>query len=206
MSEKIRFGNEESSLIADKVFFERKREVSRKIRTTFSQIRDELRTSMTPERYLAPEGVDFTQGKLSGGEKHYDLPYLYLDFPRRFTKEYTFAYRSLFWWGHHFLFTLILAGALLPDYRKRVLSGWDRLAARGDHIAVTDDPWEWRKGDQFFRLIRSADTESLEKTTFELPILKLVHFVPFDDQRLEEGLLARTGVDTFRDWEFVFLR
>jgi hypothetical protein len=205
VNEEIRFGEEESSLIADKIFFEQKQKVSKKIRTAFSQIRDELRNSMTPERYMAPEDVDFTQGKLSGGEKHYDLPYIYLDFPRRFTKEYIFAYRSLFWWGHHFLFTLILAGDLLPNYQKRVLSGWDRLAARGDYIAVTDDPWEWRKDEEFFRLVQSADTESLEKTILELPFLKLIHFIPFDDQRLEEGLLVNIGVDTFRDWEFVIL-
>ncbi len=206
MNEKIRFSKEESSLIADKIFFDRKREVSKKIRTAFSQIRDELRNSMTPERYLTPPEVDFTKGKLSGGEKHYDLPYIYLDFPRRFTKSSIFAYRSLFWWGHHFLFTLILAGDSLPDYQKRVLSGWDRLAARGDYVAVTDDPWEWRKDDGFFRRIQSAETESLEEGIVRLPFLKLTHFIPFDDKRLEEGLLVRTGIETFRDWEFVFLR
>ncbi|MFQ5912880.1 MAG: hypothetical protein ACE5JS_06835 [Nitrospinota bacterium] len=206
MNEEIQFAESERSLIADKIFFERKQAVSEKIRRAFSQIRDELRTRLKPQRYLAPEGVDFTKGKLSGGEHHYDLPYIYLDFPRRFSKEHIFAYRSLFWWGHHFLFTLVLAGDLLPEYQKRAFSGWDRLAARGDWIAVTADPWEWRLDEPYVRLIHPGGTEALEKVVRELPLLKLIHFVAFDDRRLQEGRLARIGIETFLDWEFVISR
>ncbi len=206
MGEEIRFAEDERSLIADKVFFQRKQAISEKIRAAFSQMRDELRSHLKPERYLTPDGVDFTEGKLSGGEHHYDLPYIYLDFPRRFSKEFIFAYRSLFWWGHHFLFTLILSGELLPEYQERAFSGWDRLAARGDWIAVTPDPWEWRKDEEYVRPIQTREAKALKKAAGELPLLKLIHFVPLDDQRLEDGRLVLTGIETFLDWEFVISR
>ncbi|MFQ5691414.1 MAG: hypothetical protein ACE5IM_00020 [Nitrospinota bacterium] len=206
MSDEIRFADDERALIADKVFFEKKRAVSEKIRSVFSQVRDGLARHMKPDRYLAPEGVDFTKGKLSGGEHHYDLPYIFLDFPRRFSRTDIFAYRSLFWWGHHFLLTLILAGDLLPEFRRRAFSGWDRLAERGDWIAVTPDPWEWRMGEEHARRVRTGETEALERTVSGLPLLKLIRFIPFDDPRVEEGLLARAGLETFRDWEFIISR
>lgn len=206
MREEIRFAPEERSLIADTIFFERKQAVSQKIRAVFSRVREGLLAHVKPERYLAPDGVDFTRGKLSGGEHHYDLPYIFLDFPRRYSRESLFAFRSLFWWGHHFLFTLILSGDLLPGYRERLFSGWNRLAARGDWIAVSPDPWEWRMTEDHVRRVRREGKNALEPAVRELPFLKLVHFVPFDDRRLEEGRLAQTGIETFRDWEFVITR
>ncbi len=206
MSESIRFTEAERALIADKEFFQRKLAISEKIRTAYKQLREELLSHMKPERYLAPQGVDFTEGKLSGGEKHYDLPYLFLDFPRRFSKKFMFAYRSIFWWGNHFLFTLILSGEYLSEYQSRAFAGWEDLAARDDWIAVTRDPFEWRREEEFFQRIRTGGPGALEDTLRKLPFLKLIHFVPFDDPGLEDGRLVRTGLETFRDWEFVISR
>ena len=206
MNDLIRLGEEERALIADKGFFERKLAVSNKIRTVFAQLRDDLGAHMKPERYLAPERVDFTEGKISGGEKHYDLPYLFLDFPRRFSREAIFAYRSIFWWGHHFLFTLILSGEWLPEYRDRTFQGWEALAVRGDYVAVTDDPFEWRHQDEFFEVLPPGGPGPLEETLRNLPFLKLITFVPFSDPRLEAGALVQIGLQTFRDWEFIFTR
>ncbi len=206
VSEPARFTEDELALIADKEFFRRKLEVSEKIRAAFTELRNDLLDHMKPERYLAPQGVDFTEGKLSGGEKHYDLPYLFLDFPRRFSREFIFAYRSIFWWGHHFLFTLILSGEHLSEYQSRAFAGWDGLAAREDWIAVTPDPFEWRRGEEFFRRIRPGGPGGLEDALRQLPFLKLIHFVPFDDPRVKDDRLVQTGFETFRDWEFVISR
>lgn len=200
------FSEDELNLIADKDFFERKAAVSKKIRGAYAQLRDELEAHMKPESYLAPEGVDFTQGKISGGEKQYDLPYLFMDFPRRFSKEGIFAYRSIFWWGHHFLFTLILSGELLPEYQKRVLQGWKGLAARKDYVAVTDDPFEWRHQDKFFQVAPSIGPGPLEKALGDLPFLKLITFIPFSDSRLKTEALVKVGLQTFQAWEFIFTR
>ena len=206
VGEPARFTEDELALIADKEFFRRKLEVSGKIRAGFTELRSDLLDHMKPERYLAPQGVDFTEGKLSGGEKHYDLPYLFLDFPRRFSREFIFAYRAIFWWGHHFLFTLILSGEHLSEYQSRAFAGWDGLAAREDWIAVTPDPFEWRRGEEFFRRIRPGGPGGLEDALRQLPFLKLIHFVPFDDPRVKDDRLVRTGFETFRDWEFVISR
>ena len=200
------FSEDELNLIADRNFFERKVAVSNKIRGAYAQLRDELKDYMKPETYLAPEGVDFTQGKISGGEKQYDLPYLFLDFPRRFSKEAIFAYRSIFWWGHYFLFTLILSGELLPEYQKRISQGWKGLATREDYVAVTNDPFEWRHQEKFFRVAHSISQEPLEKELRNLPFLKLITFIPFSDPRIETGALVKIGLQTFQDWEFIFTR
>lgn len=206
MSIESRFREDERQLISDREFFERKLAITEKIRDIYSDLRGRLKEVLRPEAYLAPPGVDYTQGKLSGGEHHFDLPYIFLDFPRLFSRSAIFAYRSIFWWGHHFLFSLILSGDLLPDYRERFLLGMERLLGRGDFLAISLDPWEWRGGEENVQAIIGANRAKVVEALRQHPFLKLIRFIPFDHPSLSRGNLAEEGVQAFLAWEFIFCR
>jgi hypothetical protein len=44
-----------------------------------------------------------------------------LDYPRIFTEEDVFAFRTLFWWGNYLSFTLHLKGKYLPPVITEIL-------------------------------------------------------------------------------------
>ncbi len=80
-----------------------------------------------------PPGTDFQLGKISKGENYQEQPWVMLDFPRLFSKESVFAFRTMFWWGHYFSFTFHLSGnafnahkSHLPEFLK-ALNGFPNL-------------------------------------------------------------------------------
>ena len=206
MSTDNRFREDECEFISDRAFFDRKLVITEKIRGIYSDLRDHMKEAFRPEAYLVPAGVDYSKGKLSGGDHHFDLPYVYLDFPRLFSREATFAYRSIFWWGHNFLFTLLLTGDLLEGYRERFLRGMDPLLDRGDFIATSLDLWEWRQGEENVQPITAMNRARVADVAGQHPFLKLIRFIPFDHPTLSRGTLAKEGLETFQAWEFIFRR
>ena len=58
--------------------------------------------------------------KVNRGENYKGFPYLVMDFPRVFSKQHVFAFRTLFWWGHFVSCTLHLKGDFLNDYSERI--------------------------------------------------------------------------------------
>lgn len=58
--------------------------------------------------------------KVNRGEHYKGFPYLVMDYPRIFSKEHVFAFRTLFWWGHFVSCTLHLKGDFLKDFADRI--------------------------------------------------------------------------------------
>src|SRR5688572_27384845 len=110
---KISLSNEDISLIHDTSFFERKRKIFVKISQVFGQLEEAYTNVVSKTPGTLPEEVISQKGKISRGENYRGLPYLILDYPRLFSKEGVFAFRTLFWWGHPFSFTIHISGIYL---------------------------------------------------------------------------------------------
>ena len=80
------------------------------------------------------------------GEHLEDFPYQYLDYPRFFTKDVKFAFRSLVWWGHHMAFALILEGGHLRRYKENLINRFRSVADREIHLCLSPSLWEWKTG------------------------------------------------------------
>lgn len=81
-------------------------------------------------------------GKISRGERYKELPWLMLDYPRYFSKESIFACRTMFWWGHYFIFTLHLSGEMKEQYEQVITAAWAELGIWNFRIYTAEDPWE----------------------------------------------------------------
>src|SRR5262245_43294773 len=111
-------------MIQDTDFYPAKAEIVRKFNEEFMRLRDLLRTECRKTFYGAgPEGCESENGQLVKGERFHDFPYVYLDFPKFFSKDEMFTFRSFFWWGHALFFCWFLSGPRLDEYKKRVLAG-----------------------------------------------------------------------------------
>ena len=195
---RIQWNNEELEAIQITRLFEMKGDILKKVWKHFELLRDALRDEIGSHSLLAPKGIDILNGQVAKGENHLSLPFVYLDFPKYFSQSEKCTFRTFFWWGKYMVYALILEGALLPQYKKRIIEQFSILSEAKFHLSIAQDPWEWRRGlpytISFTHQNRGKITEILNDLTF----LKLERFIDLDTPSFQTGNLLKEGVDTFR--------
>jgi len=188
----------EQKLIQDTYFFQTKAVITKKVKRMLEELHAALGEELETASLLAPEGLDTTTGQFVKGEHLHDFPYQYLDLPKYFSQDEKFTFRSLFWWGHHFVFALILEGRYLDRYKQNLLHSYDKLADQGLYMLMAPTLWEWEKRPELLLEIRRDNREVVEAALETRPFLKLHRFIPFDHPLFEKGSLAEEGRRTFR--------
>jgi hypothetical protein len=188
----------ERSLIQDTHFFQTKAVITKKVKRMLEELHAALKEELLTASLLAPEGVDTTIGQFVKGEHLHDFPYQYLDFPKYFSHTEKFTFRSLFWWGHHFVFALILEGPQLDHYKQNLLKAYDQLSDQGLYILMAPTLWEWERRPELLLEIRKDNREVIEETLATRPFLKIHRFIDFENPVFERGSIAEEGVKTFR--------
>lgn len=164
----------ELKLMQDTTFFEKKWSILQKIESLLSGLQDGLAEKKNYYGAFLPEKVLQTPGKISRGENYLGYPYLVLDFPRIFEKEHVFAYRSMFWWGNNFGFSLHIGGRYFEDAFEKFLVNYASLQLPGIYLCVNEDPWEYHyKKDNYELLSDFADRSMIEHKILPLQFIKL---------------------------------
>lgn len=114
-----------------------------------------------------------TSGKISRGENYRQLPYLVLDYPRKFTRDDIFAFRTLFWWGHFFSNTLHLQGNSLLTYRFNFLNHYRKLSEDNFYICINSNPWEYHYNKDNYVLVKELKESEYEEIVRNCEFLKL---------------------------------
>lgn len=109
---------EEIALLSNPRFFEQKSRATEKLKGLMEKIRAAYLSVINPDELHAPPETDFQKGQIAKGENYEGYPYVMLNFPKRFSRESVFTFRSLFWFGHCLIFSVMLAGEPLPHWRK----------------------------------------------------------------------------------------
>lgn len=133
------------------------------------QIRVALLDEIRPQELLAPDTTDFLKGQIAKGENYEGYPYVMLDFPKQFGKESIFTFRTLFWYGHSLIFSVILAGAHLQAYRQKFERHYEGLCKASLYFGI-EDVWDWR--EQACVLLTQENKAQLLQ--LEQPFLKLM--------------------------------
>jgi hypothetical protein len=79
--------------------------------------------------------------KIARGENYQGLPWVMLDYPRRFLKTDTLAIRSFFWWGHFFSITLQIAGTTKDRMLPQLLVSLATEDWTDWYIGIGIDEW-----------------------------------------------------------------
>ncbi len=141
---KLTFSKEEMDAVQDNRFFFVKHEVTQKILQLFGSLEKELMQKIPGYSFPASEGLQISEkGKIFRGENYRLLPYILLDCPRVFNTETVFSFRSMFWWGNEFSFTLHLQGKALEYFRKNIQQNISGLQNKEFFVCVNDTPWEY---------------------------------------------------------------
>lgn len=161
MKANIQIRNDEMRVITNSEFFRTKHQVSAKIKLLFGELRNALKNT-TPEFTWIPPQVDIETGRIFQGENYKQLPYIILDYPKLFGKTSVFSFRTMFWWGHHFSFTLHLEGEALEERRDALIKNSSRLKDKGFYICVHHSPWEYHyETDNYCALEKTPNLEEV---------------------------------------------
>ncbi len=153
----------ELEIIRDVNFLRSKAEIIDKIVQLFRQLSTNIKTMDMHSRFPYPEGMDLVSGKISKGENYQGLPYVVMDLPRYFNKKHIFTYRSMFWWGHEFSFTLHLSGQFLDQFSDQ-LQHVQQIAHREDtYFGISQDAWAYDFGPENYRTVNSCDEQTIRR-------------------------------------------
>lgn len=185
---KIRFSGEELALMQDRQLFPAKEAIIQKIYELFYQFSMLIKEDALTRNFPFPEGTDETTGKISRGENYLSQPYVILDLPRLFSKDDIFAFRSMFWWGHHFSFTLHLAGRSFRKFAPLLLNKVDSLRQKNVFICVKDEMWDHHFEPSNFKRLNDIDAAELPSR-----FLKVSRKLPVD----EWDRVPAYGIETY---------
>jgi len=187
----IEFSHQEFQHLSDHQFFDVKASITSKVLLLFSRIEERIKSELNISSFDLPVRVTTTSGKISKGENYLNSPYIVLDYPRLFSKEDIFAYRTIFWWGHYFSNAFILGGLSYHRYFSRLLEITGELKKKDWHLCVYRSPWKleplpWNY-IQFSRLSNEEIRSYLQKYSF----VKIARIYSLDQyQKLDQEAVA----------------
>ncbi len=192
------FTSDEIALIADKAFFQAKARMMKKVRALLERLYAELKEDMAGAEFLTPRGFTPENAQFVKGEHLEDCPYQYLDFPKHFAGSEKFTFRSLFWWGHHFVFALMLEGGRLLQYKQNFINRYHTIA--GHHLSLCLSPslWEWKYGEGYTMPITHDCKPEVAAVLEGRSTIKIARFVPHADAAVREGAVTAIARDAFR--------
>lgn len=190
--------HEEWALVTDTTFFPAKAVITRKVRHMLEQLHTALVAELPSHQLIAPAGFDPESVQFVKGEHLEDFPYQYVDFPRFFTREEKFTFRSLFWWGHHVVFALMLEGPNLPRYQRNLFTRYAQVADRHISLCLSPSLWEWKAGPGWTLELTSDRRTSIAAALAGRSSFKLARFVPMTDPLVQSGRLVDAGLAAFR--------
>ncbi|MBM4123167.1 MAG: hypothetical protein FJ249_11330 [Nitrospira sp.] len=194
----IEFTPEEISLVADEKFFPAKARITKKVRGILDEVYAGLKADLTGITLLTPADFDLAKFQFVKGEHLESFPYQYLDFPKHFSGEDKFTFRSLFWWGHHVVFALVLEGEGLKRYKQNLINRYHEVAGRHLCFGLGPTLWEWRQGEGYTLPLTHERKPEVAAVLSNRPFFKLARFVRLDDPIVAEGRLPQIARETFR--------
>jgi hypothetical protein len=198
--EPILFTPEELRLIGEEKFFRAKAQIMKKVRVTLDLLYATLQEDIRGVELLAPPDFDPAAHQFVKGEHLEDFPYQYLDYFKHFQGDDKFTFRSLFWWGHHYVFAVILEGKGLGQFKKNLVNRYEQVADRKLCLCLGGTPWEWKQGEGYTMELTWTRKVDLVALLSNRSFLKLARFVPFEDPAVSAGKIVEVGRATLRDF------
>ncbi len=192
------FTPDELARIADQEFFRAKAHVTMKVRRTLEALHAVFQKELAGAELVTPPGFDLTRCQFVKGEHLEDFPYQYLDFPKHFIGRDKLTFRSLFWWGHHFVFALILEGEGLSRYKSNFLNRFQTIAGRQLSLCLSPSLWEWKRGEGYTLALTPERRSQVAAVLSSRSSFKVARFIPYDDAAVRNGRLVEVGREALR--------
>jgi hypothetical protein len=198
MTDPSGFTPDELRWIADREFCRVKAGVTKKVRGLLEHLHAGLREDLAGQDLLSPSGFDPARFQFVKGEHLEDYPYQYLDFPKHFDGDEKFTFRSLFWWGHHFAFALILESERILVYKQHLINRYHLIAGRNLCLALSPSLWEWKIGEGYTLPLTHDRKSEVSAVLSGRRAVKILRCVAHDDPLVTEGRIVDVAREAFR--------
>jgi hypothetical protein len=139
---KLTLSAEELQLVSNTSFILTKRKIIDTVNILFGDLAQTMVQHVFEQKSKLPPAVILSTPKIAKGENYLQLPYLILDYPRRFDKENVFAIRTMFWWGNFFSCSLHLSGSYKTAYLQAVQNKTAALQKNNFYICINKEEWQ----------------------------------------------------------------
>ena len=198
MQSSMMLTDDEIALVSDAQFFRKKAVISAKVKSQLEATHQALKEELAGMSFVAPQGFNPESWQLVKGEHLEAFPYQYLDFPKCFDGRNKFTLRTLFWWGHHVVWALLLEGNEIKRYKKHFVDRFHQLAGNDLELSLAPTLWEWKRGEGYTLPITHDRKARLAAVLAERSFLKVLRCVPLTDPRIQAGHIAQLSCDTMR--------
>lgn len=175
------FSAKELKYLKDTDFLLTKVSVQDKLNQLMSNAEAGLRDHFNQSNYQFPEGTFSKSGKISKGENYHYLPYFTLDYPRKFTRNGIFAYRTMIWWGHFFSSTLHIEGPDRDIFQNTIIDNVNSLYNNDIFVGVNNTPWEYHYEENNYLPADEFTKEHLINHLKQHPFIKLSRKMDLND-------------------------
>ncbi len=177
---KIRLNSAQWTVLTSPVYHIATRDLMDILHRELERFRDSLIKDVHRFKALLPERTDVHSGRITRGMNHNKCPYVVLDYPRLITNGTFLLFRTLFWLGHNFSFSVVGSSEFIEIFSKlkssltedwRVLVGTDEIWSNDpqDYQPIKDIRYargNWRIA-QFFEYDKFPNWERLVKSSID---------------------------------------
>jgi hypothetical protein len=192
---KMDFSDEEMDTMLNADFFRIKHVVIQKVYELFGELESILKAEPLLKQ-IQFENLETVSGKIFKGENYRKLPYVLLDYPKLFSADNIFSFRSMFWWGNEFSFTLHLQGQALEKHRAQLEKNLESIQGREFYFCVNNSPWQYSFSDDNYVLLDKLYENKKEVNSIiaSKEFIKLSRRIPLK----EYDKAIHYGAETFR--------
>ncbi len=178
---KITFSSEELDAITHPDFFYIKHAAMQKVMELLNETQRSLSEIVLSHQHISGH-TNIESPKIFRGENYRHLPYMVLDYPRKFSAETVFAFRTMFWWGKEFSFTLHLQGEALNHYRKIISEKVSTMKGNDFYFCINKTPWQYYfENDNYLPLDELLDDDQFKEQLQTNEFFKLSRKLPVKD-------------------------
>lgn len=174
----LQFSPEESALLQEPAWILMKNGILAKIDAFLGALGNDLQVQLNREFPEPMRELLQLPPKLSRGEHYQGLPYRMMDFPRWFTRESIYAWRTMFWWGHFLSVTVHLSGPHQTTYAPPIIRRLCACPELSFHVAMEGE--EWNHDLRSAPLIGSREPRYWIEQSQRAPFCKFSRIIPIE--------------------------
>lgn len=190
---KILLSKDEIRVLREEAFFRVKRTVTEKFFHQLAETVQAIKSTSHFDKIHFPEGTDITTGKISKGENYLGLPFIILDFPRFFSQEKIFTFRTMIWWGNFASCTLMISDSVSSSAKRKFQKNFVAFKGKGIFLCVNESPWHHHFGKENFVALHSLSLKEAALILKKQEFLKVATKIPLN----QINRLQKFSVESF---------
>ena len=172
--------------------------IMKKAEANLTALKQEVIKTLSQAPHPCPPESDIVKGQIVRGENHKGFPFISLDMPQMFSKSQMFTYRTLFWWGHDLIFSLILKQDNQDPLIEKLIQLKEHPEWEDIQLAIAPTPWEWEKDmNNFVPLFGTSDIK-IRDTINSVKYIKICRFYSLASSEFPKLNWADAGLATWK--------